>query len=128
MLHPWLENWGEPCDPSVLQNPLASHFVRFVSTHGTGVAQIVRARQSGGAEVLVVEVQTGRPQRPAYPLNRSETVGILFPQEGAAPIVLALRIDFPDTPHQNWVPARIPLCLCVDDRPWVEEDSCGTGS
>ncbi len=68
----------------------------------------------------MVEVQTGRPQRPAYPLNRSETVGILFPQEGAAPIVLALRIDFPDTPHQNWVPARIPVCLCVDDRPWVE--------
>src|SRR5437868_3726410 len=60
------------------------------------------------------------PQRPAYPLNRSERVAILFPQEGAAPIVLALRTDFPDTPHQNWVPEQIPACLCVDDRPWVE--------
>jgi Prokaryotic E2 family A/ThiF family/Prokaryotic homologs of the JAB domain len=120
MLHPWLENWGDPCDPSVLQNPLASHLVRFVSTHGAGVAQILGARHSGGAEVLVVEVQTGRPQRPAYSLNRSEPVGILFPQEGAAPIVLALRTDFPDTPHQNSVPTQVPACLCVDDRPWVE--------
>jgi hypothetical protein len=120
MLHPWLENWGEPCDASVLQNPLASHLVRFIGTHGGGVAQILGARQSGGAEILVLEVQTGRPQRPAYPLNRSESIGILLPQQGAAPIVLALRIDFPDTPHQNWVPAQIPACLCVDDRPWVE--------
>jgi hypothetical protein len=120
MLHPWLENWGEPCDPSVLQNPLACHLVRFIGIHGAGVAQILGARHSGGAEVLVVEVQTGRPQRPAYPLNRSEPIGILFPQSGVAPIVLALRIDFPDTPHQNWVPAQIPACLCVDDRPWVE--------
>jgi integrative and conjugative element protein (TIGR02256 family) len=120
MLHPWLENWGEPCDPSVLQNPLASHLIRFVAAHGAGVAQIVGARRFGQAELVVLEAQTGRPQRPAYPLNRSETVGILFPEEGAAPIVLALRIDFPDTPHQNWVPAQIPACLCVDDRPWVE--------
>jgi integrative and conjugative element protein (TIGR02256 family) len=70
--------------------------------------------------MLVLEVQTARPQRPAYPLNRFEPAAILFPQEGAAPIVLALRTDFPDTPHQNWVPGQIPANLCVDDRPWVE--------
>jgi hypothetical protein len=120
MLHPWLENWGEPCDPSVLQNPLACNLVRFIGTHGAGVAEVVGARHFGGAEVLVVELQTGRPQRPAYQLNRSEPIGILFPKSNSAPIVLALRIDFPDTPHQNWVPAQIPACLCVDDRPWVE--------
>lgn len=120
MLHPWLDSWGYACEPSVLKNPLASHLVRFISIHGSGVAQIVGARHLGNAEVLVVEVQTGRPQRPAYSINQSEPVGILFPQEGTAPIVLALRSDFPDTPHQNWVPEHIPMCLCVDDRPWVE--------
>lgn len=120
MMHRWLENWGDACEPSALQNSLASHLVRFISSYGSGVAHVIGARHAGEAEVLVLEVQTGRPQRPAYPLNRSEPVGILFPQEGAAPIVLALRSDFPDTPHQNWVPEQIPACLCVDDRPWVE--------
>jgi integrative and conjugative element protein (TIGR02256 family) len=120
MLHPWLENWGDACDPGGLQISLASHLVRLVSTHGAGAAEIRGARRCGSAEALVIEVQTARPQRPAYPLNRSEPVAILLPSEGAAPIVLALRNDFPDTPHQNWVPEGIPACLCVDDRPWVE--------
>ncbi|SHH42081.1 ThiF family adenylyltransferase [Bradyrhizobium erythrophlei] len=120
MLHQWLGQWGEVCDPPDLQIPLASQLVRLLSTHGAGVAEILGARRAGRAEVLVLDVQTARPQRPAYPLNRSEPIAILFPQEGAAPIVLALRTDFPDTPHQNWVPEQIPACLCVDDRPWVE--------
>ncbi|MBB4426597.1 integrative and conjugative element protein (TIGR02256 family) [Bradyrhizobium sp. CIR48] len=120
MFHPWLGQWGEACDPADLQILVASQLVRLLSTHGAGVAGILGARRGGAAEVLVLEVQTARPQRPAYPLNRSEPVAILFPQECAAPIVLALRPDFPDTPHQNWVPEQIPACLCVDDRPWVE--------
>lgn len=120
MLHSWLGQWGEACDAADLQVPLASQLVRLLSTHGAGVAEILDARRAGLAEVLVLDVQTARPQRPAYPLNRSEPVAILFPQVGAAPIVLALRTDFPETPHQNWVPKEIPVCLCVDDRPWVE--------
>lgn len=120
MLHPWLGLWGEDCDPCDLRIPLAVQMIRLLSTDGSGVAEIRHARRSGQAEVLVLEVRTGRPQRPAYPLNRSEPVAILFPHDGAPPIVLALRADFPDTPHQNWVPDHIPACLCVDDRPWVE--------
>jgi hypothetical protein len=110
MLHPWLGLWGEECDPSDLQIPLASHLIRLLSTDGGGVAEIRGTRRSGQAETLVLDVRTGRPQRPAYPLDRIEPVAILFPQEGAPPIVLALRADFPDTPHQNWVPEHIPAC------------------
>ncbi|RQH12692.1 ThiF family adenylyltransferase [Bradyrhizobium sp. RP6] len=120
MLHPWLQNWGEPCDPPALQNTLAVSLVGFAAGYAEGVAEIVGARRNGPSELLVVAVQTGRPQRPAYPLLKVETVGVLFPGEGVAPIVLALRSDFPDTPHQNWVPAEIPACICIDDRPWVE--------
>lgn len=120
MLHPWLGLWGEECDPHDLRIPLASQLIRLLSTEGGGVAEIRGARRSGQAEVLVLDVRTGRPQRPAYPLDRTEPIAILFPQEGAAPIVLALRADFPDTPHQNWVPEHIPAYLCVDDRPWAE--------
>jgi hypothetical protein len=120
MLHPWLQNWGEPCEPTALQNTLAASLAGFAAAYAEGVAEIVGARRNGPFELLVVAVQTGRPQRPAYPLLKAETIGILFPGEGVAPIVLALRSDFPDTPHQNWVPAEIPACICIDDRPWVE--------
>jgi Prokaryotic E2 family A len=34
--------------------------------------------------------------------------------------VLALRDDFPDTPHQNWTPQGAPCSPCIDDRPWPE--------
>jgi hypothetical protein len=119
-MHPWPESWGQPCDVASLENSLAKSFVEFVSACATDIASIRGARRLGGAELIVVDVNTGRPQRPTYPLLKNEPIGILLPEEGAAPIVLALRRDFPDTPHQNWVPAHIPACLCVDDRPWIE--------
>ena len=44
----------------------------------------------------------------------------MFAAEGGQPRVLALRDDFPDTPHQNWTPQDAPCSLCIDDRPWPE--------
>ena len=45
---------------------------------------------------------------------------MVFEAQGGQPRVLALRDDFPDTPHQNWTPQDAPCSLCVDDRPWPE--------
>ena len=44
----------------------------------------------------------------------------MFAAQGGQPRVLALRDDFPDTPHQNWTPQDAPCSLCIDDRPWPE--------
>jgi Prokaryotic E2 family A/ThiF family/Prokaryotic homologs of the JAB domain len=124
MLHGWLHIWGEAIEPENLSGSFAVRFRDFLLSHAEGLASITGARRSGpdaAGELLIIEVRTNRPQRPAYPLLREEPLGILFTtDESYAPSVLALRPDFPDTPHQNWVPEGIPFSLCVDDRPWQE--------
>ncbi|MBR1175384.1 ThiF family adenylyltransferase [Bradyrhizobium sp. KB893862 SZCCT0404] len=124
MLHDWLKIWGEAIEPEDLSGSMAIRFRDFPANEAEGFATITGARRSGSnaeGELLIIQVRTNRPQRPAYPLRREEPVGILFTTDGSfAPSVLALRPDFPDTPHQNWVPEGIPSSLCVDDRPWQE--------
>ncbi|MBR0716424.1 ThiF family adenylyltransferase [Bradyrhizobium liaoningense] len=124
MLHDWLHIWGEAIEPEHLSGSMAVRFRDFLINQAEGLATITGARRSGPNaeyELLIIKVRTNRPQRPAYPLLREEPIGILFTTEGSyAPSVLALRPDFPDTPHQNWVPDGVPFSLCVDDRPWQE--------
>ena len=55
-----------------------------------------------------------------YPIRATEPVAVVFEAHGGQPRVLALRDDFPDTPHQNWTPQGAPCSLCIDDRPWPE--------
>ena len=52
-------------------------------------------------ELLVFEVETNRPQRPAYPILRREPVGVFLADGQSAPAVMGLRPDFPDTPHRQ---------------------------
>lgn len=124
MLHDWSQTWGEAIGPDNLSGSLVVRFRDYILSQADGLATIIGARRSGPnaeSELLIVEVTTNRPQRPFYPLHYREPVGVLFTSDGSyAPAVLALRPDFPDTPHQNWVPDGIPLSLCVDDRPWQE--------
>jgi hypothetical protein len=120
----WLETWGEAIDPANLSGSMAVRFRDFLLSQAEGLAIITGARRSGPAaenELLIIQARTNRPQRPAYPILREEPLGIFFTtDESYAPSVLSLRADFPETPHQNWVPEGVPFSLCVDDRPWQE--------
>jgi len=120
MLHEWLRCWGETIEPGQLSGSFAVRFRNFLVNEAVGLAAIVGARRSGQHELLVLEVATNRPQRPAYPILHAEPVGVLLSDDAMPPVVMALRSDFPDTPHQNWVPEGVPFSLCVDDRPWQE--------
>jgi len=124
MLHDWLQTWGEAIEPENLTGSMALRFRDYLIDQAEGLATITGARRSDADakyELLIIQVRTNRPQRPAYAILREEPIGILFTNDGSyAPSVLALRPDFPDTPHQNWVPDGVPFSLCVDDRPWQE--------
>jgi hypothetical protein len=61
-----------------------------------------------------------RPQKLAHPIRQLEPIAILFSPKDSRPSVFSARDDFPDTPHQNWVPEGFPASLCIDDRPWPE--------
>lgn len=124
MAQGWLETWGDTIEPDALSGPFAVRFRDFLLSQAEGIAAISGARRKGPDatyELLIIDITTNRPQRPAYPILREEPIGILFTTDGSyGPRILALRPDFPDTPHQNWVPEGVPFSLCVDDRPWQE--------
>ena len=105
---------------TALRNPQAATLVKFVNRYAETVATFVEAWKRGEQELVVLDFRTGKPQAPVYPILRTERVGILFAGEGATPLVLLLRDNFPDTEHQLLVPESYPAIICIDDRPWGE--------
>ena len=73
-----------------------------------------------GHTAVSLDVEVERPQDLAHPIRATEPIAVVFAAQGGQPRVLALRDDFPDTPHQNWTPQGAPCSLCIDDRPWSE--------
>lgn len=126
MMHNWLNSWGEAIEPDQLSGSIAIRFRDFLKNEAAGLASITGARRHAGSELLALEVETNRPQRPAYPILHREPVGVVLSEVAFAPVILSLRPNFPDTPHQNWVPEGIPFSLCIDDRPWQEARSLYT--
>jgi len=120
MPHDWLRTWGDAIEPDQLSGSFAVRFRDFLTNDASGLASITGARRHEGSELLTLEIETNRPQRPVYPILHREPVAVVLSHGAFAPVVLALRPDFPDTPHQNWVPEGFPFSLCIDDRPWQE--------
>lgn len=127
--HPWLSEWGEAIGPDGLSGPFAVRFRDFLAREAEGIATLTGARRNaaGGAELLLLDVATNRPQRPVHAIGHTEPIAILLTDDARyAPVVLSQRPDFPDTPHQNWVPDGVPFALCIDDRPWQDARSLYT--
>lgn len=118
-MHSWVGDWEHEVAAADLAIPLAKSFAAYLGRTDDGVADLVGARQRDGAELLLLQIRTGRPQQPACDIRLIEPVGVYFPTDDG-PRVLALREDFPDTPHQNLMPPELPFSLCIDDRPWSE--------
>ena len=87
----------------------------------------LRRSESSGCIGVSLEIEVERPQDLVYPIRAIEPIAVIFPLDGRQPVVLSLRRDFPDTPHQNWVPIGMPSALCIDDRPWEEAKLTTTG-
>jgi len=68
---------------------------------------------------ITVEVELG--QRNVHDIRREESIGVVFdPTDRLAPEVLALRADFPVTPHQNLRSFERPRSLCLYEEPYSE--------
>lgn len=77
------------------------------------------------AEVVVFEVDVQRGQRPVRDVRRRERIAAVFREDDAVvPEVLALRPDFPLTPHVNSLNLtfleEFPRSLCLYDEPYPE--------
>lgn len=116
----WLNNFGEPVITADLESPAATALVAFVERHAGHLATLVEARRGRGRELVVLDFQTGRPQKSAHPIKRVERIGVRFTDDEAMPAVYMLRPDFPDTEHQQLVIEGFPRAICLDDRAWAE--------
>ena len=112
--------FGPPIAAEELRLPAAAAIERLVGDRNVQGYRLLEIRRNAeGVETLVTEVHVDRPQLSAYPLRAVEPIALQF-RDVVPPRVLALREDFPDTPHQNLGHKDEPTSLCVDDRPWLE--------
>lgn len=116
----WLKGCGEAVAATDLTYPAAQALVAFVERYAGHLATIVEGRRGAEHEIVVLDFQTGRPQKSAHPIKRVERVGVFFTHDEGMPLVFMLRADFPDTEHQQLTPEGIPRAICIDDRPWAE--------
>lgn len=116
----WISQFDEIISEEDLYNTQALQLTQFVQRYSEGVASVVEVRRNDDGELLILDVNTGAPQRPFHPINRIERIAILFSDIDEQPIVFVLRDDFPDTDHQQLVPEGFPAAICLDERPWAE--------
>ena len=82
---------------------------------------LLDVQKVGSREALVIAVDVEIPQNPPVPIKRTERIAIVSsPDENTAPLILALRKDFPNTPHQNLVNFSEPKSICLFDEPFSE--------
>lgn len=117
---PWLASFDECFGAADFRIEAAAALARYVARYAGQAATFVEGRRRDAQELVVLDVATGAPQRPFYPIHRTERVGVFFAGEHAPPFAAMLRDDFPDTEHQLLVPAGVPAIICLDDRPWAE--------
>lgn len=128
-LHPGLADLGDAVDAEELRLPRARALASFLASEDHAEASILecRRRATDGLETVVFEVRVERPQDLAADIRRVEPIAVRFePADDRPPVTLAARSDFPETPHQNIVPAGHMRYPCVDDRPWAEARSTWT--
>lgn len=122
-IHSWWASFGAcVANAGALTPASARDLAALVASGGLPGVTLLELREAGNMSCAAValEIEVERPQDLAYPIRALEPIAIFFPFDGGQPSVLALREDFPDTPHQNWTPPDLPSALCIDDRPWAE--------
>ena len=123
-IHPWWAGFGQAVtSPDDLTLPAGARVgIRRRRRHRSGrhAHGLERVRDDRARGRRVLRSRSSGPKTSRYPIRATEPVAVVFAAEGGQPRVLALRDDFPDTPHQNWTPQDAPCSLCIDDRPWPE--------
>jgi hypothetical protein len=121
-VHGWWSEFGQTIETADdLTSVSARELVSAVTAGIPGVTLTgLKECTKTGHTAVSLEIDVERPQDLAHPIRATEPVAVVFAAQGGQPRILALRDDFPDTPHQNWTPQGMPCSLCIDDRPWSE--------
>lgn len=115
----WLDQAPKISETDVQSRP-ARTFINYVTKHAEQAVRVIELRQDDDGTYVIIDIETGRPQKSHYPFKLVERLAILFRQKDAHPIVWVLREDFPETPHLLVTPEGLPRAICVDDRHWAD--------
>lgn len=113
-------SFGESVDANNLKLNRAQGVAHFVADGRYQFGRVVDLRRDGtGVETVILELDLEVPQQPIFRILPLEVVALRFhPEDSGVPMVLALRPDFPKTPHQNLTIEEFPKNLCLYDQPW----------
>jgi hypothetical protein len=109
--------------PTDLRVSKALQTVEVINDPAVPHCTLVEARASGdGKEAIIFDLEVGVGQRPMYDIQGVERIGLVFDEhDREAPVVYALRNNFPETPHQFLVPLNSPKILCLSEEPYCEQ-------
>jgi hypothetical protein len=113
---------GELVDLESLHLAKAQDLVRTLQSDRLAFVTYVESRrQPDGTEVVVLDVEVERGQRPIHDIRQVERIAVrFFPSDQRIPETLALRDDFPVVSHLNLPDQERPRSLCLFDEPYDE--------
>jgi len=116
----FLEADGEPVGPDRLSVPKARDLAQFLA-RGHPYARLAESRATDAEDIVVVDLDVEVPQAPVHDIRPVERVSVGFDREDRrTPEVLALRVAFPVTPHQNLRHRERPRSLCLFEEHYVD--------
>ena len=105
---------GTASSPDTVRASQARTVLQYLEAGLEPYVRLVEYRATETADVLVLEVEPERPQRPVHDIRTIERLAIHFYLEGGSPAeVVSLRKDFPLVPHLNLRPEGSPKSLCL---------------
>ncbi len=123
MVTPFLNGGAKEIPAKKLKIPKALEVAAFLQRPNLPFARLQQCArsESTGGEMLTITVEVELGQRKVHDIRREESIGVVFdPTDRLAPEVLALRADFPVTPHQNLRSFERPRSLCLYEEPYSE--------
>ena len=120
---------GDEIDPNDLVHPKAIALRDHLMHPSCEYLRLENSRRRDGNDILVLRVEPEVPQYPVADIQPIEIVAVEFDQKDQRePSVSALRKDFPRVIHTNVGFADRPVGLCLDERPYVEQQLSWTAA
>ncbi len=112
---------GDLFRPNALEISKAKDLALSLSTERIDFARFVECRRRDETEVVVFDVDVEIAQVQCYPIKARERISASFTKEDDyAPVVHALRVDFPRVPHLNLHRQEYPRNMCLYEEPYEE--------
>lgn len=105
---------GSVVSHTELRSTAARELASSLGARIIAFATLIELRQDGHLDVVVFDVDVEVPRSPVHDIRECERIAAVFGSDGsAAPVVYALRRDFPLVSHLNLGEQELPRSICL---------------